>query len=271
MIKKFECKNCLHQFEADDQGTVICPLCNSDNVEPAHRHIPAVVWKVMASIILIMLACAVILFLVSRCESAPDAPPPGLVVEEWDPSDPPSVSVSQPVFDDNGMYSVDVKGVNIPEESRFYYVMLSHFDKKLLQKSEDGHFSNIPFCEDDGHSYDFAIMDSRADTLCCVPVEQTGFIKQRVIDPNKKMTQEQLQKLIDTQSETLNGVGESDYLAPDYQLQFSGIPSDMKQPESWTELFELIEFGAIEKATVTQVDYDDMNRINVIKLKVVIP
>jgi len=146
--------------------------------------------------------------------------------------------------------------------------MMSHFDKEVLQKSKDGHFRDIPYCADDGHSYDFAIMDSNADTLLCVPIEQTGFIKQAIVSKEDRMTIEQLQTLIDTQDDSLKGVGESDYLAPDYKLTFSGLPSDMKNPESWSEIFEMLDFGIWESVTISKLDYDDKNRINSVTLKV---
>lgn len=274
MIRKFECRNCNRQFEADDQKTVVCPHCHSDNVEPAGRHIPAIVWKSVLAVVLVGLTCGVILLLSSRCNTSADPENPdssSVNTTEWNPIDPPTVTVSQPFFNDNGKYSVDVESKNVPAGADYYYVMLSHFDQKVLQKNEDGHFSNIPYCEEDGHSYDFAIMDSREDTLICLPVEQTGFVKQVIIDSSKKMTQEQLQKLIDTQDKSLNGVGESDYLAPDYQLKFSGLPSDIEKPQSWAELFEMIEYEIIKSVTVSQIDYDDKNRINVIRLKVTMP
>lgn len=274
MIKKFECKNCNSQFEADDQRTVACPHCHSDNVEPAGRHISAIARKSISAVILVGLSCGIILFLNSRCNTTESiAEPDSLSSDksEWCPSDPPTVNVSQPLFNDNGKYSVDVEGKNIPVGADYYYVMLSHFDQKVLQKNKDGHFSDIPYCEEDGHSYDFAIMDRKADTMICLPVEQTGFVKQVIIDSSKKMTQDQLQKLIDTQDKSLNGVGESDYLAPDYQMKVSGLPSDIEKPKSWTELFEMIEFEIIKGATVSQIDYDDKNRIKVIKLKVTMP
>lgn len=274
MIRFFKCKNCNKEFEADYQDSVLCPHCHSDNVEPVSHHISKLTWRILASAFFVMLACFVILFTTSRCEStcdSDDIPDDVPGVDTIISSDPPTVSVSQPLFNDNGKYSVDVIGKNIPKGIKYYYVMLSHFDEKVLQKNEDGHFSNISYCEEDGHSYDFAIMDSRADTLICIPVEQTGFVRQVTIDSSKKMTSEQLQKLIDVQDESLNGVGESDYLAPDYQLKFVGLPPDMKKPESWTEMFEIVEYGIIDRITVSQLSYDDKNRINTVVLKVTMP
>lgn len=270
MIKKFNCKNCNKSFETDNQDSVICPHCHSDNVEPLSYHIPTIVWRILIYALVLMLACCVVSIFTSRCPRNSE-PNPNEPMPEFTRGDPPTVSVSQPVFNENGHYSVYVKGKNIPQGVKFYYVMLSHFEKKVLQQNEDGLFSNIPFCEEDSHSYDFAIMDSRADTFICTPVEQTGFVRQVIIDSSKKMTSEQLQKLIDTQDESLNGVGESDYLAPNYQLKFVGLPTDMKKPESWAELFEMIEYGILNTAIVNQLSYDDKNRINIVVLKVTLP
>lgn len=274
MIRKFECKKCHRQFEADDQHQVVCPHCLSDNVEPASSHFSIRIWKFVAAFVVLVLACSAIIPF-RNCGGGesiivPPFPEDSDTIDYPEPI-PPTVRVSQPVYNDQGLYSVDVEAKNVNGNISFYYVMLSHFDKLVLQKNENGHFGNIHYCDEDSHSYDFAIMDSKTDTLLCVPIEQTGFVRQVTIESSKKMTAEQLQKLIDTQDESLNGVGESDYLAPDYQLKFTGLPSDIKTPESWRDLFDLIEFEQIRKATISQLTYDDKNRVKTITLKVTMP
>ena len=267
MKKKFECKTCKKQFEADDSGYVVCPHCHSDNVELYSHNVSARTWKIAGAIVVILLVCGAYFLATTRTKgsSTLDNPHP---VEPDTISDPPTVNVGMPVLNDDGMYSVEVKGNNISQGTKYYYVMMSHFGKQVLQKNNDGHFSNIPFCPDDGNSYDFAIMDGKADTLLCIPVEQTGFIKQAIIDEEDRMTTGQLQTLIDTQDSSLNGIGESDYLAPDYKLILIGIPSDMTKPESWTDVFQMIEFGILENVTVVKLEYDDKNRVNSVTLKV---
>lgn len=275
MKQKFECKNCKARFEADDAERVICPQCHSDNVEFASFHISSKWLKLIAAIVVALLIVFIVLYSIRRCNTQTNPDNEVLsqdtFVYDYHEPIPPTVSVSQPMCDMEGMYSVDVVPKNVSNGMKFYYVMLSHFDKKVLQKNEDGHFSNIPYCSEDGHSYDFAIMDSKVDTLLCVPVQQTGFVKQVVIESSKKMTSEQLQKLIDTQSETLNGVGENDYLAPDYKLEFSGLKSGANKPESWAEVFEMIEFEIWKSVRVSKLSYDEKNRINVVTLKVIMP
>lgn len=269
MIRRFTCLNCKQQFEADDQNMVVCPHCKSDNVEyTKHSLIPRWVWKGLTAIVFLL----IVYFAASninRCSNGNnplDSSP--VDTTHIDPSDPPTVTVSEPVWNNDSKYTVEVKANNVKSEIKFYYVMLSHFDKNVLQKNNDGKFSGISHCDDDGHSYDFAIMDSKADTLLCVPIEQTGFVKQITIDDKNKMTIEQLQKYIDSQDRSLLGVGENEYLAPDYKLEFVGIPTDMKKLESWSDIFEMIEYEVIQKVTVIKVDYDERKRINKIKLKV---
>lgn len=266
MIRKFECKNCKNQFDADDQHLVVCPRCNSDNVEPYRRHVPSAVWKIIAGIlVLLTISCAVLLCCDGDTPNpTPDPDNPGIV----DPSDPTTVSVSEPVFNDDGTYSVDVEALNLPRGTKYVYVMLSHFEKKELQRSKDGHFTGIPFCEDDGHSYDFAVVDTKTDSMLCVPVEQTGFIKQGVVKKDERLTGEQLQHLIDTRDASLNGVGESDYLAPDYKLAFTGLSPDEKEPQSWSELFDILELEIWSGVTVDKISYDDKNRVNAVTLKI---
>ncbi len=267
MVKKFECKTCKRHFEADDQNLVICPYCQSDNVDLCRsKHLSRWGWIVISVIFIVVLVCFAVFY------PRPIDPPPGpddSIISPGDSIvDPPTVTISEPSWSNDLMYSVKVEAKNVTDKMKFYYVMLSHFEQKVIQKNNDGVFSNIPHCNEDGHSYDFAIMDSNEDTLLCVPVEQTGFVKQITIDDDKKMTVEQLQQLIDKQDSSLNGVGENAYLAPNYKLEFSNLPSDSNIPESWTEIFEMLEFEIWKNVTVIKLNYDEKNRIDKITLKV---
>ena len=277
MVKKFECKSCKKHFEADDQHMVVCPHCHSDNVDIDNpRRISGRTWKIILSICSVLLVGCAVFYFHKRNQTPKPTPTttvcPGgngsSVGSGYTDQDPTTVRVSEPMWDNKSMYSVEVTAQIVDDRVKFYYVMLSHFGQKVLQKNEDGHFSNIPFSNEDGHSYDFAIKDSKTDTLLCVPVEQTGFVKQITIDDDKKMTVEQLQKLIDEQNCSLNGVGENAYLAPDYEIEFTNLPKDMKKPDSWSEMFELIGFDICQGFTVTNLSYDEKKRINKVTLKI---
>ena len=258
MRQKFECKNCKRTFETDLIDMVVCPHCHSDNVEPVSHHIPAPSWKTMSFYAAVLVVCSVFFLSTRNCRNGCDVSTDDL------PS--PTISVNQPVLNEDGMYSIDVKGNNLPQGIKCCYVLMSHFEKKVIKKSKDGHFHEIPYCEDDSHSYDFAIMDSKTDTLLCIPVEQTGFIKQNPVDD--KMTIEQLQCLIAKRDDSLNGAGRNDYLSPDYKLLFTGLSPDSRKPESWTEVFEMLDYEIWKDITIYDIEYDKKNRISVIKMNV---
>jgi hypothetical protein len=60
-------------------------------------------------------------------------------------------------------------------------------------------------------------------------------------------------------------------LAPDYKLKFNGLPSDaVNIPKILSEVFEKIDMEVWKSATVLSLDYDEMNRIKTITLKVVV-
>ena len=278
MIRKFDCKNCKKQFEADDSNVVKCPYCNNDNVEFAKHRIPK--WAKLVGLVffVVLLAYSVwwLFSAISTGEKTSNEEGPNNYPEVIDDTldfdytnpIPPTVEVTEPEFDGKN-YSVFVEAKHMPKGMKIYYVRMNHFgEHKVLQKSEDGHFTDIPFNTESGNSYDFAIMNARTDTLLCDPVPVTGFIRQVIVNESERMSKEQLQRLIDSADESLMGIGENDYLAPDYILTFHGLSSDEAKPSTFSEIRERIIFGIWSKVEVTSIGYDDKNRIKDISLKV---
>lgn len=267
MIRKFECKNCKNIFEADDAGHVECPKCHSDNVDFSSKNkISKAVKGLLAVAILLAIVGGVVYFLPNSSEKEPindnsEFTGDTILVE------PPTVEVSEPIYDDKKeCYSVDVIAKNVPRGMEVSYVRMDHFgNHDVLQTSTDGKFTDIPYCEDDGHCYDFAIMDVKADTLLCAAVPKPGFI--RVVVVKEKMSKEELQQLINKHDSSLIGAGENDFLAPDVTLKFKGLPEDaVNIPENLSSVFEKIDFGIWTSVTVDNLKWDDKNRISEITL-----
>lgn len=281
MKKKFECKNCRKSFEADDQDFVICPHCHSDNVEPAVFHLTPWLGRIVLILVLAGVVAGILWLFGQTGNSATESDKDDIIIPndssiigdsldyEYDADIPPTIVVSEPEFDGKS-YSVFVDASNVPDGIKYYYVRMSHFgNHKVLQKSTDGKFSGIPFCEDDGHSYEFAIMDANVDTLLCIPLEKTGFIRQASV--SKRMTIQELQALIDKRDSSLYGAGENDYLAPDYKLKFVGLPADaVNIPQILAEVIDKLVMELWQKVSVTALDYDEMNRICKIELQIVV-
>ena len=276
MIRKFECKNCQNRFEADDAGQVLCPKCNSDNVEYDHFHIPSKVWKIVGSILLILIF-GIIASKIDGCKSpdqteefsigkdSTECVQDSTYLNETGLSLPPVINVGELTFEENG-YKFEVTVENQPS-SRFYYAIVDPYNsKKIVAKSDDGKFENVPFSEADGGMYDISLYDASADTVIC-NIQKPGFIKQKAV--TKKMTAEELQSKINNRDASLMGVGENDYLSPEYTLKLNGLSSDaVNIPTTLGEVFDKLDNEIWESVKVSSLEYDDMNRINMIVLSV---
>ena len=277
MIRKFECKNCQNRFEADDAGQVLCPKCNSDNVEYAQFHIPSKVWKIAGGILLLLII-GVIVSQIKWCDGS--GPKTDGSIAEKDSTEcvqdstylnetglslPPVINVGELTFEEKG-YQFEVTVEN-PPSLKFYYAIVDPYNsKKIIAKSDDGKFKDVPCSEADGGMFDISLMDASADTLIC-SIQKPGFIKQKAV--TKKMTAEELQSKINNRDATLMGVGENDYLSPEYTLKLNGLSSDaVNIPSTLGEVFDKLDNEIWESVKVTSLEYDDMNRINKIVLSV---
>ena len=272
MIRKFECKNCGKHFEADDKQMVTCPNYQNDNVEIAGTKFISKIGKIGLGVVLLAIVAIIIINLDRKVNILHEDK--SIVVIEPDTENdpivpfldiPPTIEVGELVFEGKG-YNFKV-GVKAPPSQNVYIAILDPFDNtKVVAKSDNGVFKEVPYSEVDGAIYSIALMDATADTIICC-VEKPGFIRQASVAA--KMTVAELQKMIDNRDETLMGVGENDYLAPECKLKFVGLPSDaVNIPTSLYEVFEKLDMETWTQAKVTALAYDDKNRISVITFSV---
>lgn len=276
MIRKFECNNCKARFEADDSGQVVCPKCGSDNVEYARFHIPNIVWKVLGVIIVL----GGVVFVATKIDWGSTGPQDDDNITEKDTlalvrdttyinetglSIPPTINIKDLTFEESG-YSFDVVVEN-PPSAQYYYVVLDPYNsKKIIAKSDNGKFNQVPYSNADGGVFDIALIDVSADTVIC-KIDKPGFIKQQAV--TQKMTAAELQAKIDSRDQSLMGAGENDYLNPEYKLKLVGLPSDaVNVPSTLGEVFDKLENEIWSSVKVNSLEYDDMNRISVITLSV---
>lgn len=274
MLKQFECLKCHFRFEADDRETVICPNCHSDNVEYAHFHIPKGVWKGVAALAIILLLGWIILLLSRGCQNVPKGDDlltdsiPGLVPDSLDVvnefidedvkiTEPPKIAYSSDLKYDEDGYSFSVKIKNPP--SRPYYVaIIEHRGEAIICKSEDGtHFKKVPPSKDAEGIYDIGIFDEKTDSLLGETTPKSGFIAQTKL--KSRMTEQQLQSLIENDDMSLYGINES--IDPNCKLHFTGLSSETKNiPTTMGEVMEKV--GRMWRSVkVTKLQYNDKNRI----------
>lgn len=275
MVRKFECKQCKTKFEADDRNSVTCPHCHSDNVDYAHFRIPTRVWMGIGCVVLLV----GLVWGLSKMDN------PQQDIEQEEPvnnnneedsirntyvettglSLPPEIIVESPVFDGEN-YSIEAKVKNIQIDKLYFAILDFRNSKKVISKNETGKFKDVPYSEAEGGTYFVAVFDAVADTLIC-KIDKPGFIKQKAV--STRMTVAELQKKMHARDNSLLGVGENDYLSPDYTLKFVGLPQNaINKPKILYEVFEKLDNEVWESATVVSLEYDDMNRISTITLNV---
>ena len=275
MVRKFECNDCKCRFEADDVKEVFCPKCHSENVEYANFHVPR---KLLISLCS-FLAILVLVIITYKIDWKQTEKQGESLIEEIDSlaygqaetyvnetglSIPPKINVGHLTFEEKG-YRFEVT-VDNPPAIKFYYAIVDSYNNKIVAKSVDGTFRDIPFSNADGGVYEVSLFDASADTLIC-KIEKTGFIKQQAV--TRKMTVGELQSKIDIRDSSLMGVGENDYLNPDYELKLVGLPSDaVNIPTTLGEVFDKLDNEIWESVKVNSLGYDDMNRISKIVLSV---
>ena len=271
MICKFECSDCKTRFEADDRENVICPHCKSDNVDYAKTHISSKVWMAVAIIAVLVALVCVALHIEWGKESGD-----GMVICGGHISDttevvivpgldvPPTIEVGDLIFEEGG-YSFTVVVKNRPS-AKAYVAVINPINNQTISKSEDGVFKDIPSSEADGSFYTIALMDAAKDSVL-TSMEKPGFIKQAKVA--RKMSVEELQRKIESRDDSLMGLGENDYLSPDLTLKFVGLPADaVNVPTILSEVFEKLDMEIWSSVLVSNLEYDEMNRIKTITLKV---
>lgn len=274
MTRKFVCNDCKCRFEDDDSKEVLCPKCKSENVEYATFHVPSKVW-IYLCIVFAILALGFVLSKIDWKQAEAqrasieekDSVASGrdeTYISETGLSLPPTINVGHLTFEEKG-YNFEVTVEN-PPATQFYFAILDSHSKTIVAKSENGTFKDVPYSNADGGVYEVSLYDTSSDTLIC-SIEKTGFIKQQAV--TRKMTDGELQNKIDIRDPSLMGVGENDYLNPDYELKFVGLPTDaVNIPTTLGEVFDKLENEIWESVKVNSLGYDDMNRISKIVLSV---
>ncbi len=175
-------------------------------------------------------------------------------------------SIPEPTFSD-GKYSIQVHVDNVPAGAKVTYQICEPFgDKKVIASSEDGNFTELPYSEHEGTYAVVAIAQKDGKQVAKAEDVIIGFIKQEAV--KRKMTVQELQKMVDKQDESLLGAGENAYLAPNVKLSFKGLDSDDAEPELMGDVLNNLKMRVWSKAKVIDIKHDSINRINEIHFQI---
>lgn len=283
MIHKFECWDCHKTFQADDQNRVKCPYCQSDNVDLASSHIP---YKkiIVGTIVFVALGIGAYFLLQKETVVSPSGgdkgfnpPDTGIVdfprgggdppISDYKEPIPPSITpVGEKTLNDDQTYSFKVVVDNAPTNS-FKIVLIDKITGELVAESKDGRFAGVRPSKAEGGMYLIQIVDAKTDSLLCTPQTMDGFLPVKKVD--RKLSVEELQKLLDSEDETLIGNGENPYLAPGYTINYKGLSNGDSRPANLADVIEKIYMNVWSSVKVESVEYDESSHISSITLKVI--
>lgn len=286
MVRKFECWDCHKVFQADDKKDVVCPFCKSDNVDFASRHISFT--KITLSVIAIVVIGFGIDYMIKNGHDSKDDVNGSNIDTETNYTDsadiesekvinstyeeetglkiPPFISlIGEKKLNDDQTYSFKVEVKNAPNNS-YIFTLTDKTTGKIIAKSSDGSFNGVPPSKADGGVYLIQIIDKKTDSLLCTPQSMDGFLPVKKVD--HKLSVSDLQRLLDSEDETLIGNGENPYLSPGYTIKYIGLSNDDPHPTNLADVIEKIYMDVWRSVKVESLEYDNSSHISNITLKI---
>jgi len=304
MIRKFECLDCHHRFDADDREDVVCPNCSSDNVRYAKKNIAGIIYKTIAFII-----CCVVSFwgvsfmkkqvatenqdnslvqistdvsssnssvsmqetLVEEAESNPNPQPEEdkkfneQVQEMKSVPEPVALVVRNIKPDEEGNYSLSVSATHLPDGvSVTKYNILSVSTNEVVMSSTSGSFKKVPASKEGG-VYNINAELSNGEIASRDGV--TGFDIVEIVD--NRMSKEELQDLINKCDKEL-AKGNISKIQRRVKIQIENPRDDNdKMVKIMDDVISNVEFGVWSKVEVTSIGYDGRGIINEVTLRII--
>lgn len=276
MIKKFECLKCKHQFEADDLQEVLCPVCHSDNIRPYKKSY----LKYLLMAILFVIVVGVSFLITKMCNNEQDnivtddvvtdtivadtvSNADDVLPEVTDVHNPVAVKlISSPKYDKQSKtYSFKVSAIDVPSDLEYHFELVDEFDKsKVIDLSKDGVFANVKPTKSGIYQ---VVVVGNSQKLDCEPFTISGCVEVKEVPKGEKMSASKLQSLINNSDASLLGANKA--IASNCAIHCSNLRSGDKAPSSISAVFEKLIFEW-QSVVVTNVGYDDMNRVNSISL-----
>lgn len=193
------------------------------------------------------------------------------------PANTVKLSVSTPVGN-NGVYSF--KASCSGAEGNYHYELWNTATKRLVQKSSDGSFSNIP--ANSSAAYKLALVDDSTGKV--LAAKMVGGFKDTSAkqDPSannvsptpapekpklKLISESDLQQRINRHDGSLQG-GKKSPVDRNAKIETTGQKSDeLRNASDLADIYEKMDFGKWKSVQVVEVDYNDKGVVTRIKVK----
>lgn len=154
-------------------------------------------------------------------------------------------------------FNLTISADSVGEASVMFYLIDCN-DTLMVGRGSSVNFSGIAPIED---GYDVVMCVEWADTVITRRKHVTGFIhRPEIAEP---MSAEELQQLINNQDKSIRR-GTDRHLAQLLKLEIVGAK---RCPQKLSDVIECISLGEWKSVIVTDVEYDEHNRISTITLK----
>lgn len=285
MIRKFECKDCHHQFEADDQQWVECPKCHSDNVGDVKRelHVPEWVGKAAAGVVGALIIGVGGYFAFKHFNTTGATATTDSIVmptfetveafdnyanENYDGVTTPRLSIDNKQYNDqNATYSFHIKAEFLPEGSKPRIEVCEVGTGKVVATSTDGNFTGVPCSTGDLGQYNIRVVDAGSNKELVV-TEFVGFDKQQKVAA--AWTAADLEKAINNYKVSMV---DCNNIADNCQIVVTNLEKgDLSDNSSFTALQERIrlnmEFDNKCVVKVDKVETDAQHRITKAEVRI---
>lgn len=174
----------------------------------------------------------------------------------------PTIGIEDLSYTEGKGYAFSVS-VSPRPTAPYAFVLKSVREGVVIQESEDGHFTDVPYSEDDG-KYQIQLISTK-DFSTLAEDSVSGFEKATL----QKMTAEELQAIINSRDVAKLTSDCNEQLSAEIKLMFKGIrPNEKNLPTTLPEVVNRLKDNIWSQVSVTALGYDEDNRINCVTMQI---
>ena len=285
LVKQFKCVKCKHKFYAQEAVDLVCPSCKSDNITEVKGNLVfSVALKTVAFVVAAIIGYFVTPIIIGEGQTTSDTNVESVVpfVEQEEPIQPieevPVEMIKEEIpqelvveietrFDEvvnnNYIYSFDAH-CNLDSLKKLTYELMDAKVDNVIMSNADGKFTNIQPSETGEYRFRVRVEE---DGRVSEPMLVTGFNSRPVVKV-PQLTKEALENLIIQGKSVLP---KRDDIIKNVKIMYTPTLKEEKGPTNLQDVENQLLFGEWASVKVVDVDYNEMNQVNMILLDVVYP
>lgn len=250
MNRPFECKNCGYIFVPESQTDIVCPKCNSDNVDYKERNIGR---KVGITLLLLAFLLTILCLWVKYAKSCGDSKSPNITYE----------LAMESVSYDESAQTYDCRFSVSPYNKNVLFVIYDVSDN-IIATSKNGDFESILPCNDDAY-YLVCAKDKSTDSTLCM-LETTEFKVKVLVD--KPWTAQELEERMNRGED----FAQCQFLAPKIDIKIlNRHEKNTEKLDGIAQIVTSVVLRDMQSVHVVEVGHNEMNQISNLTIKLNYP